>query len=111
MKMKTTVHIDQFRQAFDDQEREDNFTYEGLGLLFDYFEQLEDDLGEEIELDVIAICCEFSEDTPEEIADAYGIDLSDCDDDEEKMEAVVKYLEDKTSVAGETDSTIVYRQF
>jgi predicted ArsR family transcriptional regulator len=109
--MKTTVSVTQFRQAFDDHEREDNFTYQGLGVLFDYFEQLERETGQEIELDVIAICCEFSEETPEEIADAYGLDLSDCDDDEEKMEAVVKYLEDKTSVAGETESTIVYQQF
>jgi hypothetical protein len=109
--MKTTVNFHQFYQAFVDYGRSDQFTYDGLGVLFDYLEQLEDDLGEEIELDVIGLCCEFSEDTPEEIADNYGIDLSEFDDDEEKMQAVIEYLQDQTAVAGETDKTIVYRLF
>jgi predicted ArsR family transcriptional regulator len=109
--MKTTVNFHQFHQAFVDAGRGKQFSYEGLGVLFDYLEQLEDDLGEEIELDVIGLCCEFSEDTPEEIADNYGIDLSECDDDEEKMQAVIEYLQDQTSVAGETDKTIVYQLF
>ena len=38
-----------------------NFTYEGLAALFDYLEALEDDTGEQIEFDMIGICCEFSE--------------------------------------------------
>ena len=41
--------------------RPDNFSYEGLTALYDYLTELEEDLGEEMELDVIAICCEFTE--------------------------------------------------
>ena len=39
--------------------RPDNFSYEGLKALYGYFEELSED--QNIELDVIAICCEYSE--------------------------------------------------
>jgi hypothetical protein len=38
-----------------------NFTYKGLRALFQYLESLEDDTGDKIELDVIALCCDYSE--------------------------------------------------
>ena len=41
--------------------RPNNFSYEGLLALFDWFEMLEEDCDQKIELDVIAICCAFSE--------------------------------------------------
>ncbi len=58
--MKTNVDIYQFRQAFETI-RPDNFSYHGLAALLNHIEDIEDDAGEEIELDVIALCCEFSE--------------------------------------------------
>ena len=58
--MKTTINRDQFVDAFQ-YLRPDNFSNCGLALLWDYFEQLEEDLGEQIELDVIDICCNFHE--------------------------------------------------
>ena len=59
--MKQTVDIHAFRQAFADYNRQDNFTYNGLTALFDYVEQYEEDTGQEFELDVIALCCDFTE--------------------------------------------------
>ena len=58
--MKTTVNEYAFRRAFETL-RPDNFSHAGLGALFDYFEQYEEDTGEEMELDVIAICCDYTE--------------------------------------------------
>ena len=58
--MKTTVNNYAFHRAFE-QLRPNNFSYAGLNALFDYLEDYEDATGEEIELDVIAICCDFSE--------------------------------------------------
>jgi len=107
--MKTTVSIHDFRTAFS-QLRPDNFTYEGLAVLFDYFEDCEQD-GEEFELDVIAICCDFSEDDYLSIANDYSIQLEDDLEDEEKMQIVKRYLEDEGVLIGETDNTFVYRQF
>lgn len=107
--MKTTVNVYQFRYAFNDCGRGEQFSYEALGLLFDYLEQYEEDSGEEIELDVIAICCDYSEDTPEQVAEYYGIELDQLDDD--IMQQVVDYLNENTQVVGRTDSSIVYAQF
>ena len=41
--------------------RPNNFSYDGLFALFEYFEDIEMQTGEPIELDVIAICCDFAE--------------------------------------------------
>ena len=58
--MKQTINEYQFTEAFK-RIRPNNFSYEGLKALFEWFEELENDTGEEMELDVIAICCDFSE--------------------------------------------------
>ena len=108
--MKQTVDFYDFKRAFK-QCRPDNFSHQGLCVLWDYFEQYEDDTGSEIELDVIAICCDYSEDTTENIAAAYDIDLSDCEDDEEKEEAVKEYLHDMGAYAGAVAGGFVYRDF
>ncbi len=71
--MKQTVNKSDFRDAFNRMDRKDNFTYEALGVLFDYYEQLDDDCGTETELDVIAICCEWCEyDSLTDVRDAYS---------------------------------------
>ena len=59
--MKQTINVYGFRRAFERTDRKDQFSYEGLKALFEYLEQYEDDTGEEVELDVIALCCDFSE--------------------------------------------------
>ncbi len=51
--MIQTINLHDFRNAFQAAGRGEQFTYEGLGVLFDYLEQYEQDTGEQIELDVI----------------------------------------------------------
>ena len=58
--MKQNINEYQFRRAFETS-RPNNFSYEGLKALFDYLEQYEEETGQELELDVIAICCDFTE--------------------------------------------------
>lgn len=58
--MKQTVYLEDFRRAFQST-RPNNFSHQGLIALYDYFQNLEDDIGEELDLDVIAICCDYSE--------------------------------------------------
>ena len=70
--MKQTVYFDDFKQAFKQMGRENQFSYEGLTTLFDMLEEYEQDTGEELELDVIALCCDFSEyDSFKELTEAY----------------------------------------
>lgn len=112
--MKKTINIYDFRQAFHDAGRSNQFTYDGLRVLFDWIEQLDNDTGEDTELDVIALCCEFSEADPQEIADDYNIDLSgvDLDDEDLLSETVLEYLNEHTMVCGITDAGgIVYAAF
>jgi hypothetical protein len=108
--MKTTVNFSEFRDSFQEI-RPDNFSYEGLRHLFSWLEQYEEDTGEEVELDVIAICCDFSEDTFQNIADQYDFDLSQYETDEEKQEAVADYLSDQGVYVGEAGECIIYRNF
>ena len=105
--MKTTISKYDFERAFIDADRKENFSYEGLGLLFDYFEEYEESTGEEIELDVISICCEYSEDTIEDIANNYRIDLTDVEE-EDQIEYMRDYLESHTTLVGETSTGFVY---
>ncbi len=59
--MKTTINEYDFIEAFKSAGRENQFTSEGLVALFDYLDELEQETGEETELDVIALCCGFAE--------------------------------------------------
>ena len=111
--MKTTISVYDFRDAFQRMGRT-NFSYEGLGVLFDYFEQYEESAGEEIELDPVAICCDFAEDDPETIAEQYGVAIMGCysDDPEGVAQAVREHLEMNGAYIGETSTgDIVYQQF
>ena len=58
--MKKSVSITDFMDAFEKM-RPANFTYEGLECLYNYLIDYEQDTGTEIELDVIALCCDYSE--------------------------------------------------
>ncbi len=103
--MKQTVNIYTFREAFNRMGRGDNFSYEGLELLFDYLEECEDERNES-ELDVVAICCDYSEETVEDIAEIYNVETNDGYKQEE---AVVEFLEEAGAYVGTTSTgTIVF---
>ena len=59
-----------------------NFSYEGLNSLFDYLEELEEDMGKETEFDPVAICCEYSEyENLDEIKESYSsVEINNIDD-------------------------------
>ena len=59
--MYTTINENEFIDIFGDYNRSDNFSLAGRAALFNYLEKLEDDMGEEIELDVIALRREYTE--------------------------------------------------
>jgi len=59
--MKEQVNFGDFLDRFKTHDRDNQFTYDGKKALFEYLEQYEEDCDTEIELDVIALCCEYSE--------------------------------------------------
>lgn len=109
--MKTNVSKYDFRKAFRTMGRQDQFTYDALGLLFDWFEEFDEACDTETKLDVIAVCCEFNEESWSDIADNYRIDLSGCYSDDESQQVVEEYLLENTSIVGNTSDAIVYAAF
>ena len=70
--MKNTINIYDFKKWFEDN-RPNNFSYQGQNKLFEYLEEYEDSTGEQIEFDPIALCCEYTEyDDIQEFWDNYG---------------------------------------
>ena len=108
---QTINTVSSFRDEFRACGRADQFSYEGLGILFAYFEQYEEDTGEPIELDVIAICCEFSEDSYENIADLYGVELDQDEDEDDQKQQVIDFLQSEGAYVGDSIHGIIYRNF
>ena len=72
------VSFNDFLEEFKEYGREEQFTYEGKRALYDYSNELAEDLGEPIELDIIAICCDFTEySNLEEFNDDYSYSIGD----------------------------------
>jgi hypothetical protein len=95
--MKQTITKSDFRDAFKEMGRESNFSYDGLGALFDYLEEMD----ENAELDVIAICCDFSEyENLEEFQGDYSGDYETIED-----------VENATTVIKVDDKRFIIQQF
>ena len=108
--MKTTVTSHQFVEAFRACGRESQFSRAALLALFEYLQEYENSTGEEIELDPIGICCEWSEfSSAREAADDYGFKPTD-DDDDAREKSALEWLQNRTQVI-EFDDGIVIQQF
>lgn len=111
--MKTSINFSQFCDAFRDMNRNENFSYDGKRALYDYLEDYADQTGEEVELGVIALCCEYYESDIEELIQDYSIDVSEAEGDEDDIaEIVEEYLNENTMVCGKLkNGSFVYAAF
>jgi hypothetical protein len=92
--MVQTINTHSFRDAFSKMGRKDQFSYEGLGALFELLEELNE--GRTYELDVIGLCCEFSE---YEDHIELGKEYSNLfDDDEPSKEEILETIGERTLV-------------
>ena len=99
--MYQSITKSDFTSAFHRMNRGEQFSYKGLIALYDYLEQYEEDTGEQIELDVIAICCEYAEyESLEEFQEDYGDDYQSIDE-----------IEQVTTVIPVDDSGFIILQF
>ena len=96
--VQTINSATQFADMFKQSSRADQFSYEALEAIYDYFEDYSRDTGEDVEFDVVAICCDWQEATWGEVAEQYGVDLSDVAD-EDKPDAVYDFLVDESAGA------------
>ena len=91
--MKTTLNREQFKDQMQSI-RPDNFSREGLGELFFYFEEMGEE--NEMEFDPIAICCDFSQCSLDEFLDSFDVEVEDSDitkSDEAKRDAIAQYID------------------
>jgi hypothetical protein len=105
------VTLSDFIDAFRAHGREDQFSYEALDALFKYLEEYEEDTGEPIELDVVGLCCEYEEADVDTIINNYGLDASDCKDDDARWRLAEKHLDDHTNIIWSKGDTFLYRLF
>tara|TARA_R100000951_G_C2632399_1_gene178117 strand:- start:252 stop:551 length:300 start_codon:yes stop_codon:yes gene_type:complete len=97
--MKVTINFDGFERAFQRYGRGEQFSYEGLQALFEYLELLESDMEEDIELDVIGLCCEYTEyDSLEIFQDENGKDYESIEDIEN--ETIVIPIDKESFIVG-----------
>ena len=99
--MKQSVNMYQFERAFNNMDRGEQFSYDGLKALYEYLEEYEEDTGTEVELDVIALCCEYAEyDSLKEFQADYG----------EKYESI-EAISDATALIPIDDNAFIIQQF
>tara|TARA_R100000329_G_scaffold146720_1_gene133505 strand:- start:391 stop:690 length:300 start_codon:yes stop_codon:yes gene_type:complete len=99
--MITTINKYDFIDAFRKMGRTDNFSNSGLVALYEYLEMLGEDLGQQIELDVIALCCEYAE---------YD-NLKDFQADYSEDYQTIGDIESDTAVIMIDDDSFIIQQF
>jgi len=119
----------QLVRLFEEAGRRNQFSTQAFDWLWEYLEQLEDDTGTPIEIDVIGLCCDYTEEDYESIASSYSIDLPEREDfqfidfpgnmpryDEEAhaeavREAILGFLRHNTVVLGYDDDSVLFAAF
>lgn len=120
MALKITANADRVVQLAVDYGRLDQFGYKGWRMLAEAMEELSDDIGEDIEVDIIGWCCEYSHAISADAAfeelqhySEWSIEQSEWEemDDDEKLEAVEEFLQENTSLMVCEDDCIIWAIF
>lgn len=78
--MKKTINFYDFERAFTTDTYRDKFSYEGKKALFEHLEEYEDATGDQIELDVVALCGDYAQyEDLEHFQSDYGKEYTDID--------------------------------
>lgn len=99
MSIVKTFDLQDFVAEFRSYGRKSDFSDQALEIIFDYL----NDLGETVEMDVISICCEYTEQSCADLLEfnSEWIDTTDDMDNEELADAARDYLNDNTFLVGE----------
>lgn len=112
MAIVTTINsASQFMDEFRACGRNDQFSYEGLEALYDYLEDLSDSIGENINLDVVGICCDYSEANIDDLNRWYSYLIDDEDFDTENLDSWKELLQDYTTVIEVNSETLIVGVF
>jgi len=81
----------EFIQAFEDMDRGNNFSVKGRRALYNYLVELSEEIGENLEMDVIGLCCDYEE--YEDTEDFLNY-LSEQQKEKIEKEALKEFLEE-----------------
>lgn len=106
--MTETLFVSRFKEI-----RPDNFSFEALRTLFQYFDELSEDTGENIEFDPIAICCDFTEYGEKAALNDFGylFDDNDVYEEDRDYEELIKLLQDETLILVLDNGNIIVQAF
>ncbi len=110
--MKETLSTSQVADRLYEDRHNAGWSWAGAHALAEHLEELEQDMGEEMEMDVVAIRCEYSEyESATDAASNYSDFEADEDADAEDVEAAaLEFLNDNTSVV-EFSGGVIIRDF
>lgn len=116
MLVKMIYTADDLRNEFVKMDR-DYYSYEGYEAILNLFE--ETDCGNPTNLDVVGICCDFNEEEPEGIMDAYNITIDDMNwseaveelGEDVAMDHLMDYLNYHTWAQDLGNGNILYQAF
>ena len=120
MALKITANADHVVQLAVAYGRLDDFGAKGWRLLAEAMEELSDDIGEDIEVDIVGWCCEYShaisaEAAFEELHHHYAWAIEDTQwdemDDDEKLEAVKEFLKERSYAMVLESDCIIWTSF
>jgi hypothetical protein len=89
--MIQTIWFSQFCDAFHSINRSEHYSYKAKKAIFNHLEEYEDSIGEQTELNIIEICCEYTEYPSLEELQKYHSNIESFDDLE--SETTVLYTE------------------
>ena len=120
MALKITANADHVVQLAVACGRLDNFGYKGWRMLAEAIEELSEELGEYIEVDIVAWCCEYSHAISadaafEELHHHYAWNIEDAEwdemDDDEKLEAVKAFLKERSKAMVLESDCLIWANF
>ena len=98
------VGFNEFCDRLRDYGRENQFSYEGKRALYDLLVEIAEGTGEPYELDIIELCCEFSEGEITEVLRGYNLEVRE---EEENFEE----LNDRTLAIDLGEGRVLYQAF
>ena len=98
------IGIDAFRDAFMDCSYQDNFSYEGLEELYNYYDNVDTDFN----LDIVEIASMWKESTHAEIFECYKLEI---EENKELEEVVLEYLNYNSYCIDLHNGAVLYQIF
>lgn len=100
----------QLEQLFKECGRENHFSYEGFNALYDYLNEISEEAGEDFKVDVIALCCDFTEYSGwDELYNNYSYSYNNKSEtfkeleENDGLDGFIKWVQDRTIVIEVTD--------